>query len=472
MSVNAMKQEKLHKEKLYEKYRKNTTTIDAGEVKKLNRPFTPLGRIASILSIGMLIVAIWQFTARAEYLYYLGGMMFAYLIFRQVLALFYRPCKKELTKDYKVSVILTCFNENPTSVVSIFENILALDYPVHEIIFLDDGSKDALAFEVAKSFAEDHQDDPNAPRFQILRFEENRGKREVMIDGILNAGGDYLFMVDSDCEILPNALTELLRPFEDEKTTSVVGNIGILNRKENFLTRLQAISYYGAFQLGRGAQSVTGDVIICSGAFSLHKKDFILEHLEAFRENRFLGIEVSAGEDRSLTSISKMSGGKIRYQNTAYCETEVPNTWRKFQRQRRRWQRSAYVCSLKSVKDMFPRKLLFLFWTFAEAYFWLIATVLFIVAVVARGFYMNPIDIILYFIIIAYKQNIFYLFYQPLRFILAPIYFLAYGISLTVTRIHAAITIKNDDWGTRGGEKEGEEQVESKRSEKKKCVAA
>jgi len=436
-------------EKLYEQYRKETTTIHADEAKKMNRPFTPLGKLFSLITIVLLVLAIWQFTARAESFYLLGGMMLAWLIVKQVFALLYRPCKRELTQDYKVSVILTCFNEDPQSVVSVFENVLALDYPVHEIIFLDDGSKDPLAFEVAKSFAEDHQHDPNAPRFQVIRFEENRGKREVMIDGFQLASGDYVFLLDSDSEILPNALTELLRPFEDGKTTSCVGNIGILNKKENFLTRLQAISYFGAFQLGRAAQSVTGNVTVCSGAFSIHKRDSILERLEEFKDSTFLGIRCSAGDDRSLTSLSKLAGGKIRYQSTAYCETAAPNTWRKFQKQRRRWQRSGYLGSLKSIREMFPKRLGFLFWTFAETYFWLIATVLFVLAVLERGFYVDVRDIVLYFIIIMYKQNVFYLFYKPIRFFIAPIYFLAYGISLTITRIHAAVTIANDDWGTR-----------------------
>jgi len=100
---------------------------------------------------------------------------------------------------------------------------------------------------------------------------------------------------------------------------------------------------------------------------------------------------------------------------------------------------------------------MFMFWAFAEAYFWLIATVLFILAVMERGFYLDWMDIILYSIIIQYKQNVFYLFYKPLRFLLAPIYFLAYGISLTITRIHAAVTIANDDWGTRAPEEREEE---------------
>jgi len=436
-------------EKLYERYRKQVPTIDEKEVKRLGRPFTPLGKITSVFFFALCIFVIWRFTERQWYL--LGGMMLLYLVMKEVFALFYVPCKRTLTKAHKVTVLITCYNENPTSVVSILENVLALDYPVYEFLFLDDGSADPLAFEIAKSFAEAHQDDLNAIQFQIIRFAENRGKREVLIEGFQKARGDYVFLLDSDSEILPDALTELLRPFEDGKTTSCVGNIGILNKNENFLTRLQSISYFGAFQLGRAAQSVTGDVAICSGAFSLHKRDFILEHLDAFRQSVLFGIEVSAGDDRALTAFSKMSGGKTRYQSTAYCETEAPDTWRKFQLQRRRWQRSAYITSLQAIKDIFPNSLLFLFWVFGEAYFWLIAKVLFIVLIVTRGFHWDMMDILLYFVIIMYKQNGFYLLYQPIRFLFAPVYFFAYGISLTLTRIGAAITIKNDDWGTRGG---------------------
>jgi len=340
---------------------------------------------------------------------------------------------------------------------------LALDYPVHEILFLDDGSSDTLAFEVAKSFAVDHRGNPNVPQFKIIRFKENRGKREVLIDGFKRASGDYVFLLDSDSEILPNALTELLRPFEDGKTTSCVGNIGILNKNKNFLTKLQSISYFSAFQLGRAAQSVTGNVAICSGAFSVHKKDFILRNLYKFKRTSLFGIHVSAGDDRELTAFSKMSGGKTRYQSTAYCETEAPDNWRKFQSQRRRWQRSAYIGSLASIKGTFPKNIWFMFWAFAEAYFWLIALVIFALSIMAHGFYMDIVDVVLYFIIITYKQNGFYLLYNPVRFLFAPVYFLAYGLSLTYTRIHAALTITNDGWGTRGSvktedlEEQGEE---------------
>ncbi|MCL2402466.1 MAG: glycosyltransferase family 2 protein [Oscillospiraceae bacterium] len=447
-------------EKLYEQYRKKTTTINENEVKKLNRAFTVWGKCISALFTLACIFAIWRFTARAEQWYLLGGLMFFYMLVKIFFALLYRPCRKELTKPYKVTAMITCFNENPTSVVAILENVLALDYPVHEILFLDDGSKSTLAFEVAQSFADAHKNDKGAPLFQIVRFEANRGKREVMGDGFQLLSGDYVFLLDSDSEILPNALTELLRPFEDGKTTSCVGHIGVINRKDNFCTKLQAIKYFGAFQLGRAAQSVTGDVVVCSGAFSLHKMDFILQNLDALKMTSLFGINVSAGDDRAMTYISNMSGGKTRYQNTAYSETEVPNTWRKLTSQRRRWQRSAYIASLTAVRDMFPRKIWFLLWSLADTYFWLIATILFIISVVQRGFYFDIVDIILYHFIIMYMHNGFYILYRPLQFIFVPVYSFVYGVFLLFVRIYAAITIKYDGWGTRGAGIKKEENSE------------
>jgi len=448
MSLHVAEEEK---RPLYEMYRKERTSIDKKEMKRINRPITALGKIISFLLMVLSIFALWLFTARAGNDWYaLGGLMFIYLLLREIFALLYRPCKDELTKEYTVTAIITCYNENPESIVAIFENILALDYPVHEVLFLDDGSKSTLAYEVAKSFAEEHKDLPNMPEFEIVHFQKNRGKRNVLIDGFKMAKGDYVFLLDSDSEIATNALTELLRPFENEKTTSVVGNINILNKSKNFLTRIQSVTYFSAFQLGRAAQSATGgNVVVCSGAFSVHKKNFVFDYLDEFDSEKLMGITVSSGDDRSLTSFSKRSGGKTRYQSTAYCETIAPDTWWGFQKQRRRWQRSKYIGVVTVIRDMFPKKLLYIFWSFTDAYLWLVATVIFAVVYFTRGFNMDMRDVILYHCIISYKQNIFFMLYRPIRFLFSPIYLFAYGLSLTYTRIHAAITIRRDDWGTR-----------------------
>jgi len=436
-------------EDILKKVHSRGLTLNLNEIKKLNRPYTWYGKIIILACILLCILAIFTFTARvAVAWYFVGGLMMMFLLAKMLMAMCYRPSKAELTKHYKVSTIITCFNEDPSSVLTVFENIMALDYPVYEVIFLDDGSTDTSAYDVARAFAESQKNNPAAPLFSIIRFENNRGKRDVLHDGFIRATGDYFFLLDSDSEVMPNALTELLRPFEDEKTTSVVGHINAIN-KINFLTRLQAISYYSAFQLGRAAQSVTGDVAVCSGAFSLHKRDFIIKNIKKFMRELYFGIPVSSGDDRALTYISRLSGGKTRYQSTAYCETMVPTNWKAFQKQRRRWMRSAYLVSADSIINTFPTKPLFIFWVFNEAYLWAVSLILMIIAFFTRGIYFNLQDVVIYFLIVAYFQNIFYVVYNPFRWLLSPFYSLAYGCSLILTRFKTIFTIKDNGWGTR-----------------------
>ena len=443
---------------LYLQYRdEDKKPLDPENVKKLNRPFTFGGKaIVTLMSI-VYIFAIWYFTPRSQQWYLIGGPMFFYLLIKLAFALIYRPFKDELTKDYKVSIIITCFNEKPESIVSIFDNIKALDYPVHEVLFLDDGSADTTAYEVALSYSQAHPD----TKYNILRFEENRGKKAVMIEGFARATGDYVFMLDSDSEIMPNALTELLRPFEKEKTTSVVGHIGVLNKK-NFVTKMQAMTYYNAFQLGRASQSARGNVVVCSGAFSLHRLDFILENLEDFEEDKCFGIPVSSGDDRLLTKIAKSAKGRTVYQNTAYCETIVPEKWRALIKQRRRWQRSGYLISLKAIKDTFPRSPLYMAWSFLEAYLWLVALILWIISIIARGGVDFDLrDAIIFTSIVMFKQNGFYILYRPIHFVLVPIYTIVYGLFLIFIRAYAIVTIFNDDWGTRKPEEDKVEIVDA-----------
>ncbi|MCL2438532.1 MAG: glycosyltransferase family 2 protein [Coriobacteriia bacterium] len=446
---------------LYKHYRRPEVPMDREEVKKLNRPFTFWGKFILVMFFLVYLFIIWEFTARGGQWYLLGGLMFFYLVVKKGMALLYTPSKAELTKDYKVTAIVTSYNEKPESVVGILDALLALDYPLHEVVLVDDGSEDTLPFEVAQSFSRDHKG-KGMPKFQIVRLKENQGKLEALKEGFRRARGDYVFLVDSDCQIMPDALTELLRPFEDGKTTSSVGNIGILNVNENFLTRLQSLKYFGAFQMGRAAQSMTGDVIICSGAFSLHKLDFILEQIDKVAPVTLFGVTVSSGDDRTITALSRLSGGKTRYQSTAYCKTEAPATWKKFLSQRRRWQRSAYIVSLVAVWKALFRKPIYAFWTIGEAYFWLITTVIFAFAIMRRGFYFDLRDIVIYFLAIAAAQAGFYLLYRPAKFLLVPLFSLVYGVFLTFVRLYTALTIFDDKWGTRAGQQASTEESSGK----------
>lgn len=436
---------------LYEQYRREITALDDQELARINRPFTWWGRLISSAFFIMSFFALWHFTLRSgRHWYLLGGIMFIYSVIKFICAIMYRPSRNELTQDYQVSVILTCYNEKPESLVMILENIANLDYNVKEILFIDDGSDDTSALDIAHSFADAHFNTISSPNFSIHRFEENQGKRQALKKGIPLATGDYVFLLDSDSQIRQDALTELLRPFEDGETTSVVGHIGVLN-KNKFLKKLQEVTYFAAFQIGRTAQSITGSTVICSGAFSIHKKENILKMIDKFDEEKIFGIRLTSGDDRSMTSFSQKTGGKTRYQATAYCETEVPVTWQSFVRQRRRWQRSTYIGGITTFLRVFPRRPIYLFWVFGESYLWVVSIIIYVYYLTQRDFIIDYdlIDIILFWLIMTYKHNIFYALYKPLYFIIMPLYSLVYGLFLIFIRIYALITITNDKWGTR-----------------------
>lgn len=293
-----------------------------------------------------------------------------YLLYKIVISLFYVPCKNELTKNYKVSAIITCFNESSESVLRVCEDLLKQDYSLYEIIFIDDGSSDTQALNVVDEFAQMYKDVEGKPKFIVHRQEKNEGKRVALAVGFTYATGDYFLLVDSDCQLNDNAVTELLRPFEDEKVFSCTGYIGVRNSKVNFLTRMQEVMYCGAFQMGRGAQSVTNSVVVCSGAFSMHRRDFVRQHLEEFSEEYVMGFRVMNGDDRVITRLAKKYGGKTKYQCTAFCVTDVPETVNKFLKQRVRWMKSSYLRSVETVVVFCPKCPLYLIWITCEAYLW------------------------------------------------------------------------------------------------------
>lgn len=55
----------------------------------------------------------------------------------------------------KVAVVVPSYNESASAIVNTINSVLAQDYPIHEIFFVDDGSKDKSAYEVALKMREE-----------------------------------------------------------------------------------------------------------------------------------------------------------------------------------------------------------------------------------------------------------------------------------------------------------------------------
>lgn len=105
-----------------------------------------------------------------------------------------------------ISIVIPCHNEE--EMVPIFHKEIAavsaqLPDAAFELIFVDDGSKDATLAEL-KRLAELDE------RVHYLSFSRNFGKEAALLAGLRHATGDYVAVMDADLQDPPAMLVEMV----------------------------------------------------------------------------------------------------------------------------------------------------------------------------------------------------------------------------------------------------------------------
>jgi len=250
----------------------------------------------------------------------------------------------------KVTVVIPAFNEGAMVGRSI-RSVAACNYPKDklEVIVVDDGSRDDTFFHMQ------HLRREFPDLVKLVRFAGNRGKRSALVAGFRAATGDFIITIDSDSEIAPQTVHEMVVPFlADAKVGAVAGRVAVLNR-DTAISRMLDVQFALAFDFGRAAQSVYRAVACCPGALSSFRKSVILPYLEEWENQRFLGRPVNHGEDQALTNIVLRQGYDTVYQRTAIVHTLVPTNYSQLSRMFLRWDRSYIVEGFSFARFMFTR---------------------------------------------------------------------------------------------------------------------
>lgn len=267
----------------------------------------------------------------------------AFLLSRYLFGSFYRstPVNTDFTPG--VTIIVPCFNEEEwiqKTIVSCVDQ----DYPVDklEIIVVDDCSTDRSVEQIQEIINRLHSEGKQfktKERVQYIVQPENKGKRHALARGVLVAKHELVVFVDSDSFLDPYAIRNLVMPFQDPKMGGVSGRTDVANTFTNVLTRMQAVRYYIAFRIMKAAESVFDMVTCLSGPLSCYRKEYVVEYMDAWLNQKFLGRTATFGDDRSMTNFI-LQKYRTGYQDTAVCATVVPNRYRVFLRQQMRWKRS------------------------------------------------------------------------------------------------------------------------------------
>ena len=118
----------------------------------------------------------------------------------------------------KLSLIVPCYNEAENvrefqeAVISAFEGC-GYEY---EIIFVDDGSKDATLHNLRKLHTEQ-----KCP-VKVISFTRNFGKEAGLYAGLQHASGEYISLIDADLQQRPEIVRDMVEILDSEQQYDVV----------------------------------------------------------------------------------------------------------------------------------------------------------------------------------------------------------------------------------------------------------
>jgi hyaluronan synthase len=271
-------------------------------------------------------------------------------IIRTVLWACYRPYPLTQGPLPSITVIIPAYNEG-AMVLKALDSVAASSYPREklEIICIDDGSTDLTWDYIARA----RELYPQLLR--TVRFPANRGKKEALHAGFIQARGEILVTLDSDSVMEPDALRHLVAPLlADAQIAAVAGNVKVYNRHQSLMGKMQAVRFVNLDYL-RASQSRYRTVVCTPGSLSAYRREALLPVLSAWRRQTFLGAPCYHSEDRALTNFVLRAGYFTYYQRTAVVYTLVPETYQGVCRMYLRWERGNVRESLVQLSYLFTR---------------------------------------------------------------------------------------------------------------------
>lgn len=268
-----------------------------------------------------------------------------------------------------ISVIAPAFNEE-LSIVDSVRALLALEYPEHEVIVVNDGSRDATLTTLIETFEMSLVSRTQLVPLQHTRIlgvygsarypnllvvdKENGRKADAANAGIGFARTPLVCIIDADSIIEPDGLLRAAEPFitDDGRLVAVGGAIRIINGCEvvsgslrrvgipqSMLPRFQVVEYLRAFLTARVANASLGSLLLISGAFGLFRRSVLVE-IGGYRHD-------TVGEDLELIvhihryMREQKRDYRLEFVPEVVCWTEAPATLGGLRNQRARWQQGA-----------------------------------------------------------------------------------------------------------------------------------
>lgn len=268
-----------------------------------------------------------------------------------------------------VTVIAPAFNEELSIVNSVLA-LLALQYPEHEVIVVNDGSRDGTLQRLIDAFDLQPIERQQLVTLQTTRVrgvyaspwhgnllvvdKENGRKADAINAGLGFAVTPLVCVIDADSIIESDGLLRAVEPFmtDNGDLVAVGGAIRIVNGStvegghitsiglsDRWLPRIQVGEYMRAFLTARIANAHLGILLLISGAFGVFKRSALIE-IGGYRHDTVgEDLEVIVRLHRRMRE--QRRAHRIEFVPEVVCWTEAPESLEGLRNQRSRWEQGA-----------------------------------------------------------------------------------------------------------------------------------
>jgi hyaluronan synthase len=372
-----------------------------------------------------------------------------YILSRFLLAYFHKEIPVDISYQPTISFVVPAKNEEG-NIFKTITRFAEVAYPRDkiEVIAINDGSTDNTLAEMERAA---HAIGTKIRHVEVVNWKENRGKRQGMAEGVKRAHNDIIIFIDSDSFIEPDCVSHLVKYFKEPSVGAVSGHTDVYNKDSNLLTQMQALRYYIAFKIYKSAESVFGNVTCCPGCCSAYRRAYLMEFIDEWLNQTFLGAPCTFGDDRALTNFIIRKYNAV-YSPDARALTVVPDNFRQYFKQQQRWKKSWVRETFLASLFMWRRTPLAMISFYAYVFLSLVSPVVFFRAILWHPIQTSewPLIYLMGLLLMLLLHGVFYRIMVGTRSWILPILsFWFYTVILMWQLPWAVVTLRDSRWGTR-----------------------
>ncbi len=253
-----------------------------------------------------------------------------------------KPTQLVMTRTPKVSIHVPAYNEPADMMIETLDALAKLDYPDFEVLVIDNNTRDEAVWRPVQIHCE-----KLGERFRFFHVAPLSGFKAGALNYALertHPEAEIIAAIDSDYQVEPNWLKDLIGAFENPKMAIVQSPQDYRDHDDNAFKSMCFAEYRGFFEIGMVTRNER-NAIIQHGTMTLVRRS-ALEQVGGWGE-------WCITEDAELGLRIFEAGYEAMYLSYSYGRGLMPDTFIDYKKQRFRWAYGAMQILRKHTRELF-----------------------------------------------------------------------------------------------------------------------